>query len=179
MGNEMFRDAYIYAQWRKGLIPDIYLQDEEYFKEFSDEIKQRFTPGIGFEPKVGIHVRRGSNPDNPNEPEYANNPFYVDLCATDYYERAMAMFPDKEFIVVSDDPQFCRQRFPDLEVAEGTELEDFNLLASCEHQIIANSSFSWWAGYLNKNPNKIVVAPKDWHPDGVERTKLPNSWTII
>ncbi len=179
MGNEMFRHAYIYAQMRKGEIPDIYLQDEKYFKGYEDEIKEMFSDGIETIPYVGIHVRRADNPINPDEPNYSDNPFYVDLCATDYYEKAMAMFPDDtKFIIFTDDPEFCKERFS-IPINNGTELEDFNMLASCEHQIIANSSFSWWAGFLNPNKNKVVVAPKEWFADGQIRTVLPKEWILV
>jgi hypothetical protein len=173
LGNEMFRDAYIYAQYRDGIIPDIYLQDEKYFKKYESEIKERFGTGIGFLPYIGVHVRRG---------DYVNNPFYVDLCSTDYYDRAMALFPNKQFLIFSDDTAYCREQFKGdrITVVEGgTELSDFNKLASCEHQIIANSSYSWWAAYLNPNPNKKVIAPLAWHPDGIERTKIPQEWTKV
>ncbi|MEA2036717.1 MAG: alpha-1,2-fucosyltransferase [Nanoarchaeota archaeon] len=181
MGNEMFRDAYIYTQRRKDNIPDVYLQDEKYFKEFAEEIKERYNDGIGFIPRVGIHVRRGGNPTNPDEPNYSDNPFYVNLAEGNYYERAMELFPNGKFIIFSDDTGYCKKRFPDIKVIEGgTELEDFNQLASCEHQIIANSSFSWWAGYLNPNPSKKVVAPKAWFADGDNsRIGIPKSWIQI
>lgn len=175
LGNEMFRQAYIYAQMRDGVIPDVYLQDEKYFEKYADEIKKMFGDGIGFLPYVSIHVRRG---------DYVNNPFYVDLTKTDYYDDAIAMFPDKQFLIFSDDPEFAKQNFIGkmFQVMEGqTELEDFNQMASCEHNIIANSSFSWWAGYLNPNPSKIVVAPsvEHWYSDNVERTVCPKNFIRI
>ena len=63
----------------------------------------------------------------------------------------------------------------------GTELEDFNTLASCDGIIGANSSFSYWAAYLNPNPAAKIVFPsvKNWYSDGVERTKCPESWIRI
>lgn len=175
LGNEMFRHAYLYSQARDGVIPDVYVQDERYFEKYADEIKTLFGSGIGFLPYVAIHVRRG---------DYVNNKFYVDLSQTDYYEQAIAMFPGKKFLVFSDDVVFAKKRFPseNFQVMEGgTELEDFNQMASCEHQIIANSSFSWWAAYLNPNPSKIVVAPsvKHWYTDNVERTICPKNWRRI
>ena len=173
LGNEMFRHAYIYSQMKDGVIPDVYLQDLKHFEKYSEEIKNIFGEGIGFLPFVGVHIRRG---------DYVGNPFYVDLCSTDYYERAMALFPGKKFLIFSDDPEFCKTRFKgeNLQVMEnGTELEDFNTLASCESVIIANSSFSWWAAYLCPNPAKQIIAPKEWHPDGAERTKLPKEWIRI
>lgn len=175
LGNEMFRHAYLYAQARDGVIPDVYVQDPKYFSKYADELRVLFGEGIGFLPYVGIHVRRG---------DYVNNPFYVDLSKTDYYERAIEMFPDKNFLVFSDDPEFCKKKFKGkkFQVMEGmTELEDFNMLASCEAQIIANSSFSWWAAFVNPNPVKVVVAPsvENWYADGKERTLCLKEWKRI
>lgn len=181
LGNRLFQYAFLYAQARE-LGTDFYFQDPAYFDKYESEIKQLFGGGIGFLDQVGVHVRRGANPVNPNEPKYSENPFYVDLCSTDYYECAMALFPGEKFVIFSDDPEYCKQRFKgeDIQVMEkGDEVEDFNLLASAKHQIIANSSFSWWAAYLNPNPSKTVVAPKSWYSDGINRTKLPPSWLRI
>ena len=158
MGNEMFRHAYLYAQMRDGIIPDIYVQDYRYFEKYANEIKQIFGEGIGYLEQVGIHIRRAANPTNSAEPKYSENPFYVDLCSTDYYERAMAMFPDDNFLVVSDEPKWCREKFKDnprVQVMDkGDKVNDFNHLASCKHLIIANSSFSYWAAYLCPNESK-------------------------
>lgn len=182
MGNEMFRHAYLYAQVRKGLLPDWYLQDPKYFEGFEDEIQKLFGDGIGYLDQVGVHVRRGANPVNPEEPKYSENPFYVNLCETDYYEKAMALFPDEKFVIFSDDPEYCFGHFQgdNIQIMERwSDLEDFNVLASCKHQIIANSSWSWWAAYLNPNPVKRVVAPKKWFADGIDRVGVPNNWTRL
>ena len=181
LGNRMFQGAFLLAQARK-LGTDIYFQDPAYFQEFEEELRQLFGEGIGYLNQVGVHVRRGANPINPNEPKYSENSFYTNLCDTDYYEKAMALFPDEKFVIFSDDPEYCKERFTgeNIQVMEkGNEIEDFNLLASCKSQIIANSSFSWWAAFLNPNPSKVVVAPKQWHTDGIERTKIPTSWQRI
>lgn len=174
-GNRLFQSAYLYSQFKDGIIPDYYLQDPKYFDKYKEDIKQLFGGGIGYLPYIGVHVRRG---------DYVNNSFYVDLSKTDYYEQAMAIFPGKNFIVITDDPIFCKEKFKgdNIQVMEGgTELEDFNMLASCASIIMANSSFSWWAAYLCLNPSKTIVAPsvKNWHPDGVERTVCPNEWMRI
>jgi hypothetical protein len=183
LGNRLFQMAYIYAQMKEGKIPDIYVQSPEYFDKYAEDIKRLFSEGIGHIPRTSIHVRRGSNPSNPDEPNYHENPFYVDLTATDYYERAIEMFPYESFVVFSDDPEWCKKkwgndsRFKILE--KGDEIEDFNLMASCQHNIVANSSFSWWAAYLNPNLGKKIVCPKDWFSDKIERTKCPQTWIKI
>lgn len=183
LGNRLFQGAYLYAQMKDGIIPDIFVQDEKYFKKYEKEIKDIFGKGIGYLSQVGVHIRRGANPINPAEPAYSENPFYVNLGKTDYYDRAMQLFPTDNFLIFSDDPEWCKEKFKDnlkVQVMEkGNETDDFNLLASCKDQIIANSSFSWWAAYCNPNPAKVIVAPKKWYSDKVERTKIPKTWIKI
>lgn len=167
-------------------IPDIFVQDEKYFKKYENEIKELFGEGIGYLDFVSIHVRRGGNPINPTEPKYSDNPFYVDLSKTDYYKKAIAMFPNDKFLVFSDDPEWCKKKFKDFsrfQVMEKTnDIDDFNLASSCKHHIIANSSFSWWYAYLSPNLGKIVIAPSHdkWYKDGNKtRTVIPKEWKQI
>lgn len=171
LGNKMFQYAYLYSQARKGEIPDVYVQDEEYFVEYRDEIKAMFSQDIPDETDmVAIHVRRG---------DYVNNPFYVNLMDTDYYDKAMQIFPDEKFIVFSDDIEWCKKQdlFDGCAFSErNDEITDMNLMASCKGVITANSSFSWWAGYLS---NGIVVAPLEWYTDGFERTICPEEWIRV
>ena len=172
LGNQMFEYAYLYAQTRKGIIPDIFVQDEAYFSEYKDDISQLFGNGIGNIPAVALHVRRG---------DYVNNPFYIDLMEDGYYERALQEFPNESFLVFSDDIAWCKKQelFKDfLFSEETTDVEALNAMASCEGHIIANSSFSWWAAYLSPHGGK-VVAPKKWYADGVERTSIPASWKRV
>lgn len=185
LGNQMFQGAYLLAQVKKGMIPSIYVQGEEFFEEAREEVRALFSQGIK-EPidMVAIHVRRAANPTNPDEPKYCDNLFYVNLFDTDYYERAMDMFPDEDFIVFSDDIEWCKQQdiFRGCEFSAGkTDIEDMNLMAACKGIIMANSSFSFWAAYLNPNPDAKIIAPsvENWHPDGVERTVCPQGWTRI
>lgn len=179
LGNSMFQTAYLYAQMRDGLIPDIYVQGQKYFEKYEKEIKEMFGKGIGFVPEVGIHIRRG---------DYVGNPFYVDLSETDYYHKAIALFPDKNFLVFSDDIEYAKsfigihylsesKRF---KYSEGNdEVTDLNLMASCSSVIMANSSLSWWAGFLCPNPAKTVVYPSEWFTDSITRIDFPKSWTKI
>lgn len=180
MGNLMFKEAYLYAQVREGSIPDVYLQDEKYFSKYANEIRQMYGEGIGFLPYVGIHIRRG---------DYVGNKFHVSLSdETDYYERAIELFPNAKFLVFSDEPVWCagkfavrddRERFQVLR--DQTELEDFNMLASCENIIGANSSFSWWASYLNPSPVRRAIFPRldKWFHDGIVRVGIPEDWEQI
>lgn len=173
LGNLMFKDAYLYSQMLDGKIPDVFLQSEKYFERHKDFIRSLYSEYIFLEPYVSIHVRRG---------DYINNTFYTDIFNQGYYEKAMAMFPDKRFLIFSDDLKWCIEQpvFEDCKFSEGyEEYEDLNRMAGCEHNIIANSSFSWWAAWLNPNPEKKVVCPAQWFADGVERIDLPDSWIRI
>jgi len=182
LGNRLFQIAYLYARVKDGTIPDLYLQDPKYFKNCEEEIKQLFGQGIGYLSQVGIHVRRGKNPYIPSEPKYNENPFHFNICDTDYYERAIAMFPNEKFLVFSDDPEYCKERFKgdNFQIMErGDDITDFNMLASCKDLIIANSSFSWWAAYLCPNETKKIVCPRQWFSDKETRTVCPDSWIKI
>ena len=179
LGNQMFETAFLYAWARDNGMPLVddglgyYYQDPAHFDKYSEEIKKLFGADIVPSEYVGIHVRRG---------DYVNHPFYVDLMKTDYYQKAMAEFPEgTEFMVFTDDLGFCGNHnlFKDIRVfGPGDELDDLNWMAGCKGLITANSSYSWWAGYLNKGK---VVAPSaaNWHPDKVERTKCPDHWVRI
>lgn len=173
LGNSLFQYAYIYAQMREGNIPDIFIQDQKYFEKYGNDIKTLFGDGIKFKPEVAIHIRRG---------DYVENTFYVDLLKTNYYQKAMEMFPNSRFLIFSDDIEFCKSQFigDEFSFSEGNdELDDLNSMAGCSSQIIANSSYSWWAGFLNPNPNKIVVYPKDWFSDNIKRIGFPSTWIQI
>lgn len=180
-GNSLFQYAYLYAQYRKGEIPDLYVQDEKYFEPYKEEIKALYGANIEPLDMVSLHVRRG---------DYVGNDFYVDLSETDYYEKAMAKFPeDTKFLVFCADRQpksddkadmeWVKERFQgsQFQFFQGKdEVEDFNAQAGCKGNIVANSSFSYWAAYVNPNPQKKVVAPKNWFTDGVQRISIPNEW---
>lgn len=170
LGNSLFQYAYIYAQMREGVIPDLYVQEPDYFDAYREEIREMFMEKADQLDMVAIHVRRG---------DYVHNPFYVDLWDNGYYERAMMEFPDSDFLVFSDDIEWCKRQplFAGCEFSEGkTELEDMSLMSSCKGIIMANSSYSWWGAYLS---NAKVIAPKEWYSDRIERTKLPKEWKRV
>lgn len=172
LGNQMFLWAYVYAQFKEGKVPDTYVQDYRYFDKYKEDLKKIYGQGLGEIPYVGVHVRRG---------DYVNNPFHNDLMETDYYSKAMSLFPEKRFMVVTDDREYCREKFPNCEIYEGRdEIEDFNALGSCTEGIITvNSSFSFWAAYIS-NTEKIIAPKEDrWFRDGIIRSHIPDNWIKI
>lgn len=186
LGNLMFKQAYLMGQVLDGNIPDVYLQGEKYWIKHKDKIKDTFGTDIGHTDMVALHIRRGDYLQAHN--------FHKNLWETDYYQKAVAMFPNDKFLVFckdNQDPdqdkkdrQWCRENLPLLignrfEMApyEDTEIEDLNLMASCKSIIGANSSFSWWGAYLGDHEK--VIMPKEWFVDGIQRTELLSDWTLL
>jgi hypothetical protein len=175
LGNRLFQMAYIYAQVKEGKLNDIYAQDYRLFEKYEKEIKTWFGERIGYLPYVAIQLRRG---------DYVNNPFYVDLAQTGYYIDATNLFPGRKFLIFSDDVPFAKTYFEGDKFAfddSDNEIDAFNRMASCDSHIIANSSFSYWAGYLSPTLTKKVIAPTSdkWYKDGVERTICPPEWIRV
>ncbi len=182
MGNRLFQMAYIFSQMKEGNIPDIYCQDYRLFEKHQDAIREWFGQDIGYLPYVAIHLRVGANPVNSDEPRYMDNPFYTSLPKTGYYIDAINQFPNRKFLVFSDDIPFAKTYFEGDKFAfddSENDIDSFNRMASCDSQIIANSSWSWWAAFLNKNPSKKVVYPHLWFADGIKRVTVPNEWISI
>jgi len=191
LSNRMFMMAALYAYCKDNDFP-IFVQDEKYFKKYEDEIRSIYGEGIAPNSidMVAIHVRRGKNPINKDEPAYWANPFYVDLghhihedMSDNYYIRAMEMFPGEDFLVFSDDIEWCKQSpiFEGCEFFHGSEIEDMNMMANCKSHIIANSSFSWWSAWLGKHDKQKVIAPKHWfsNPDDEKFIGIPEKWQRI
>lgn len=176
LGNQMFQYAFLYNYSIEHDI-DRYVQDPKFFAENNDEIVAIFQEGVLAKPidMVAIHVRRGDYVSTHNH-------FYVDLFENGYYQRAMDEFQGKEFLVFSDDIEWCKKQdiFKDCEFYHGTEIEDMNMMASCVGHIVANSSFSWWGAYISPYTEKVVApSVKNWYKDGFERTICPTTWVRL
>ena len=156
-----------------------YWQSEKYFREYRDELLEDFTfrtapigsnlatkKQIEESQSVAIHVRRGDYVSNPG-----TNAHHGAL-ALPYYEPAIRYLSERVrdplFFVFSDDIGWAREHLGPLarcvfvDHNKNAGSEDLRLMSACKHQIIANSSFSWWAAWLNKNPSKLVVTPRNW-----------------
>ena len=104
---------------------------------------------------VAVHVRRTDYAVY----DWILNPTYYDRA----FQRIRLKITDPKFYIFSDDPDWCRNNLPDGKIIHMDELEDFWLMSKCKNQIIANSTYSFWAAYLNENPEKVVVYPLDWN----------------
>ena len=146
-----------------------YFQSEKYFSNYEDLIRKTFTVDnhdflstqydeiISNNISVSIHIRRN---------DYLKLGDYHPGCGVEYYEKAAALFPNATYLIFSDDIKWCRKNMlflKNIHFVEGlTDVQSMLLMSRCHHNIIANSSFSWWAAWLNNNKEKVVIAPKSW-----------------
>lgn len=177
---------------------DGYWQHEEYFLPIREDLLQTFA-FTGFEENgrnletahlvtnmnsCAIHVRRG---------DYINDKLFRNICDIKYYQHAIQMMTEKVhpeiFCVFSDDIPWCHKHLPSLLGQAETVYVDWNmgkdsfydmhLMSLCHHQIIANSSFSWWGAWLNANKDKIVLAPKKWWNIKDAHSPISSNWIRI
>ena len=178
-----------------------YWGHEAYFKSIQDVIRREFTlkqevviSDIGkqlahrmnVETSVSLHIRRG---DYLTDQHRAESLIYT--LPIDYYQSALqhlssSIGEDFRVYVFSDDPAWVAQELPDLidvpfisvsHNGPDRAYEDLWLMSQCKHHIIANSTFSWWGAWLNHNPQKIVIAPKQWYkPQMHLEITLPDGW---
>lgn len=179
-----FNNVYMYAHY----------QSEKYFKNIEKEIRQDFTFPDRLDEKnkilmeqikntnsVSVHVRRG---------DYIKNIGYGGICTLEYYNKALRFFElnidNPIFYIFSNDIKWCKDNlnlqnaiFVNNNIGKNS-YKDMQLMSCCKHNIIANSTFSWWGAWLNNNKDKIVLAPNRWF-NSVEGTCdiIPESWEKI
>ena len=115
------------------------------------------------------------------------------VCDKEYFYNAIELIKSKVrnaiFIVFSDDLEWVKsyikleEKFPECkfyyESGKDTVEEKLRMMTKCKHFIISNSSFSWWAQYLAKNENKIVIAPDAWFTNGDKNGLYIDDWILI
>ncbi|MEK7069688.1 MAG: alpha-1,2-fucosyltransferase [Patescibacteria group bacterium] len=175
---------------------DGYWQSEKYFKDIEGVIRKEITlkeplvdehanliNNIKNSNSVSVHIRRG---------DYATNKKFsavYNLLDEEYYQRTVKFIAEKikepKFFIFSDDIKWAKQNlnipYPKIFVSDNSEIKDYEeltLMSFCKHNIIANSSFSWWGAWLNTNIDKIVLSPDKWFNIGVGNTSdlIPEDW---
>ena len=173
--------SYTEIPYEENLLLKGYFQSYKYFLDFEKEIQDLFTlPTNIFKNTISnltsVHVRRG---------DYIRLQNYHGVCPKEYYQKAMGLMGDVDFIFVSDDMNWVKQNFKgdNIFYSDSTEeLLDLTLMSICTNNIISNSSFSWWGAFLNKTPNKKIIAPLQWFgPEGPKDTQdiCPTEWITI
>lgn len=201
------KESYYQEDLDKGYQPEIlemdpvyldgYWQCERYFQDIREKILEDYTfpKKISIESSrlqerikntesVSIHIRRGDYLDAANYKIYGN------ICTVEYYQSAISrmrkLCEKPNFYLFSNDSEWAKEIFGDTEditiVEEDKErpdYEDMFLMSRCKHNIIANSSFSWWAAWLNQNENKRVIAPVKWFNNHSVTDVICDDWIRI
>lgn len=182
-------DLYYYGIW----------QDPRYFNQFKGIIRQEFSWKDPLDEKnksfynqfrahhtVSIHVRRG---------DYLKEWRYEGICGIEYYKKAIGHVLSSDgvtevsFALFSDDIPWCIEHIIPLLQGRPYTIVDWNsgaeshkdmrLMSACRTNIIANSSFSWWAAYLNTHPDSMVFAPRKWTNADVLSKRQLDDWVLI
>jgi hypothetical protein len=179
-------NTYFYGYW----------QNERYFKKYRDDLLKVFTlkticsqtksyqQKIVDSESVSLHIRRG---DYVSSIDTNSVHGIIDM---DFYKRSSALFygEDTHFFIFSDDLNWAKENTGFINNKTFIEYdrdtsshEEIYLMSKCKHNIIANSSFSWWGAWLNQNPNKKIIAPRKWFNDlSIDTTGLiPESWVRL
>jgi hypothetical protein len=182
------------------LIGDYYFegcwQTEKYFQNIKNEIRRdfKFIPfleeknllfsrKLASEQSIAIHVRKGADYIRKNTDG---------TCELNYYQRAIKYINENvenpKFYVFTDNQKWVKENFTDFKyevidwnpTSGSNSYLDMQLMSCCKHNIIANSTYSWWGAWLNNNPNKIIIGPKKWfnsvNPQYDTSDLLPDNW---
>ena len=150
-----------------------YLDSNTSLKSYVKKIKETTS--------VSIHVRRGDYVTN----RYTNS--HHGVIKSNYYAESIKNIvqltsEDLTFFIFSDDIDWCKKNikisYEHVYITTPEDYFDLYLMSICKHNIIANSSFSWWAAWLNKYDKKVVIAPEKWFSHKVAIDIIPPSWII-
>jgi hypothetical protein len=149
------------------------------------ELNEELFENIITHNSVALHVRRGDYLTNTSAANYHG------VCSLLYYQKAIdllsSQYSNLYFYVFSDDIKWAESNltipFPTTFIGHNfgdQSFQDLRLISRCKHQIIANSSFSWWGAWLNSYENKTVIAPKKWFLNNKKTESLfPPSWQLL
>ncbi|MHC5655567.1 alpha-1,2-fucosyltransferase [Stappia sp. ICDLI1TA098] len=202
-GPRFFQDGMCHADGYFDIAPGTYVagyfQSEQFFADCAGEVRalfdlERVAPTIApdllalaeRETSVSVHVRRGDYVAN------AATTAVHGVLGVEHYDRAAALMarlvPGAEFLVFSDDIAAAAEltaHWPNRRLVEGqTREQDLHLMSRCAHHVIANSSFSWWGAWLGRNPQRQVIAPRQWFArDELRRVYVdelfPRGWILV
>lgn len=164
---------------------DGYFQSCIHLKEYKKEIIKEFTFKQHILSKCKLEINRYPNPVSIHvrRGDYVAHPNYW-VVTPEYIQEALNQFNDDEytFLVFSDDIEWCKQVFPEgvVFIEGNNQFEDLCMMSLCNHNVIANSTYSWWGAFLNQTPNKKVIAPENWFTNKKNIFNLyPKEWILI
>lgn len=167
-----------------GMALDGYFQDERYFAKYADEIRRYFRDDTiteflrgyyagALKNSLSVHVRRG---------DYLRFADVLHVLDKDYYNEAIKTVCKAhkiEYIfVMSDDIRWCRENLKDdriVYISGHPDHHEMLLMSLCSHNVISNSSFSWWGAWLGETMDKTIIAPDKWLKN-TQTNAIPERW---
>lgn len=182
------KNVYLSGFWQKDSLFEEYsylIREEFNIKNKLSDQNNSFLNKIIQSNSIAIHIRRGDLLSRPAA--VAEQPYSTDKYYFDGVKLMKERLKNPELFVFSDDIDWVNNSFKfDLPTTfvsnDGPDYEHFKLMCNCKHQIIANSTFSWWAAWLNNYQEKIIISPKWWYrdPDKNESIiRIPQDWIIL
>lgn len=166
-----------------------FYQNPDYFSEFENDLRLEFKVFDEFvssyarkvinqikeENSVAIHIRKGDYPEG-----WLVNPQFYHIAINDILNRVK----NAKLYVFCEDLEYAKEIIGEIgypvayisDLHKFTDLEEFEIMRACNNNITSNSTFSWWAAYLNDNPKKIVISPVT---KMFKKTFYPESWDVI
>ena len=184
MGADVYLNGYFQSQ--KYFLPaEKIIREELSLKNEVTRNVESFSNILKSQNSVSVHFRRADFESDPVSMEYHG------ILSKEYYLNAVTLIASKlsnpAFYIFSDDINWAKEKlknhgatFVSGDISKN-HFEDLYLMSQCQHNIIANSSFSWWGAWLNDNPEKIVIAPGKWFNKGPKDTQdlIPEGWMRI
>lgn len=181
------REGYLHGYW----------QSEKYFKDIRKELLMDFQfpqclnnrnkeilRTVEATNSVSVHIRRGDYLQGEE-----NYNYFGEVCSLEYYQNAMEYFRTKlenvSFFIFSNDMEWSRENLKGNDcfyIDWNNGIEDYldmYLMSKCKHNIIANSSFSWWGAWLNENTQKQVIVPIRWFNKYSAEDTICDTWIRI
>lgn len=174
-------------------------QSEKYFPDIRNELLDTIEPilppshenqllikKINSSESIWVHVRRGDYVSNKHASSFhglVDKKYYYDGLKKIISKIPKSKLKKLEIFISSNDIGWCKSElkfpYPTTYIDNKLGSEDMRIAKFCKHDIIANSTFSWWGAWLNQNPEKIVIAPKKWfeNVDANKATEIvPSDW---
>ena len=172
-----------------------YWQSERYFSKIADELRDSIVRSefgstltsdvarsIVASKCIGIHVRRGDYIADPKTKAFHG------VCDVNYFLAGVEFISQSRIIdslfIFSDDIAWCAENLKfdkETKIIDSSicDTDQLKLLSLCNHHIISNSSFSWWAAWLGAKDAQCVVYPKGWFADGRDLESMPSDWIAL
>ena len=170
-----------------GMALDGYFQDEEYFVRYADEIRRYFRDDTiteflkgyyagSLKNSLSVHVRRG---------DYLQLSDVFHVLGKEYYDEAIKTVcrahKIEYILVMSDDIKWCRENLNDnrmVYISGHPDHHEMLLMSLCSHNVVSNSTFSWWGAWLGETRDKTIVAPDKWLKN-TQTNIIPERWVRL